>query len=119
MTENTHDKELEVLKDDIARLREEISGLVASARTAAGPQTAGDQPEKTQDAGEGKGSVDGEQDHDMWMNLLHTFETSKSQGEKVIKNLTAEVEQHPLTSVVAAFGLGYIVAKLWHQGDNQ
>lgn len=119
MPEKSHDKELEALKADIARLREEISGLVAGARNASGIQTAGDQPERTHDAEEGKGSVDGEQDHETWTDLLHTFETSKAQGEKVIKNLTAEVERHPLTSVVAAFGLGYIVAKLWHEGDKQ
>jgi hypothetical protein len=119
MTEKTHDKELEALKADIARLREEISGLVTGATNAAGTQTAGNPPEERQDASEGKGTVDGEQDHDMWTDLLHTFETSKAQGEKVVKNLAAEVEQHPLTSIMAAFGLGYIVAKLWHQGDNQ
>jgi hypothetical protein len=119
MTEKTHDEELEALKTDIARLREEITGLVAGATNAAGTQTAGNHPGEGHDASEGKGTVDGEQDHDMWTDLLHTFETSKAQGDKVIKNLAAEVEQHPLTSIMAAFGLGYIVAKLWHKGDTQ
>lgn len=119
MTEKTQDKELEALKADIARLREELSGFVAGATNAGGTQTAGNHPEERHDAGEGKGPVDGEQDHDMWTDLLHSFETSKAQGEKVIKNLAAEVEQHPLTSIMAAFGFGYIVAKLWHKGDTQ
>jgi len=119
MTEKTHDNELEALKADIARLREEISGLVAGATNAAGTQTAGNNPEGGNDATEGEGPVDGTQDHDMWADLLHTFETSKVQGEKVLKNLATEVEQHPLISIMAAFGFGYIVAKLWHQGDNQ
>jgi hypothetical protein len=119
MTEKTHDIELDALKADIARLREEISGLVAGATNAAGTQTSGNPPVEGHDASDGKGTGDGEQDRDMWTDLLHTFETSKAQGEKVFKNLAAEVEQHPLMSIMAAFGLGYIVAKLWHQGDNQ
>jgi polyhydroxyalkanoate synthesis regulator phasin len=119
MTEKTHENELDALKADIARLREEISGLVAKAANAAGTQAAGNHPGERHEASEGKGEIDGEQDQDMWTDLLRTFETSKAQGEKVIKNLSAEVEQHPLMSIMAAFGLGYIVAKLWHQGDNQ
>jgi hypothetical protein len=119
MTEKTHDNELETLKADIARLREEISGLIAGAPTAGGTQTAGNRSEERHDANAQKGTVDGEQDRDMLTDLLHTFETSKAQGEKVLKNLAADVEQHPLMSIMAAFGLGYIVAKLWHEGDNQ
>lgn len=119
MTEKTPDKELEALKADIARLREELSGFVAGATNAGGTETAGNRPEERHDAGADTGSVDGEQDRDMLTDLLHTFETSKAQGEKVLKNLAAEVEQHPLMSIMAAFGLGYMVAKLWHEGDNR
>ena len=119
MTEMTREKELEALKADIARLREELSGLVAGATNAAGMQAAGNHPEGRDDATDGEGPVDGEQDHDMWADLLRTFETSKAQGEKVFKNLAAEVEQHPLVGIMAAFGLGYIIAKLWHEGDKQ
>jgi hypothetical protein len=24
-----------------------------------------------------------------------------------------------MVSIIAAFGLGYIIAKLWHEGDNR
>ena len=119
MTEKTNDKELEALKADIARLREELSGLVAAATNAGGTQPGASRPEEKLDASTENGSVDGEQERNMLTDLLNTFDTSKAQGEKVLKNLAAEVEQHPLMSVMAAFGLGYIVAKLWHQGDNQ
>ena len=119
MTEITRDKELDALKADIARLREELSGLVAGVTNAAGTQTAGNRPEGGDDATEGEGPVDGKQDRDMWTDLLRTFVTSKAQGEKVFKNLAAEVEQHPMVGILAAFGLGYIIAKLWHEGDNR
>jgi hypothetical protein len=119
MTDNTYDKELEELKADIARLRQELSGLVAGVTKAGGTQPAGSRPEEKPDASTEEGTVDGEQERNMLTDFLNTFETSKAQGEKVLKNLATEVEQHPLASIMAAFGLGYIVAKLWHQGDNQ
>jgi hypothetical protein len=119
MTEKKPDKELDELKAVIARLREEISGLVAGERNDAGKQAAGDQPEEGHEATERNGSAEGEQDHDIWTDLLRTFDTSRAQGEQVVKNLTAEVEQHPLMSMVAAFGLGYIIAKMWYRGDKQ
>ena len=36
MTEKNHDKELDALKADIARLREEIAGLAAGVKESAG-----------------------------------------------------------------------------------
>ena len=54
----------------------------------------------------------------VWADLLHKFDSSKIQSEKVIRDLSAEVEQHPLVSIMAAFGLGYIIAKLWYRGTN-
>jgi hypothetical protein len=116
MADQTRDKELDALKDDIARLREEISGLVPGAKRA---REAGSHPGGGHAEAEEKGPVEGEHGHDPFADLLHTFEASRAQGEKVVKNLLTEVEQHPLIGVIAAFGLGYLVAKLWHEGDKQ
>ena len=59
-----------------------------------------------------------EEGHSVWADLLHKFDSSKIQSEKVVRDLSAEVEQHPLVSIMAAFGLGYIIAKLWYRGTN-
>jgi len=106
MTEKTHDKELDALKADIARLREEIAGLTAGVNKAAGIDSEQSNASAQQ---EGFG---------VWADLLHKFDSSKIQSEKVIRDLSAEVEQHPLVSIMAAFGLGYIIAKLWYRGTN-
>ena len=106
MTEKTHDKELDALKADIARLREEIAGLAAGVKKSAGIHA------------EQEGPTPGDEDHSVWADLLHKFGSSKIQGEKVVRDLSAEVEQHPLVSIMAAFGLGYIIAKLWYRGTN-
>jgi hypothetical protein len=119
MTDKAHDKELAALKADIARLREEIVSLAAGVRNTSGRGADGSQAEGGHDAAEGRGAGDGEQNHDVWMELLHMFDTSRAQGEKVFKGLAAEVEKHPLASIMAAFGLGYLAAKIRHEGDKK
>ena len=114
MTEKTHDKELDALKADIASLRKELAGLAAGLKKSAGihaeqPHTAAQQEDPTH----------GEEGHGVWTDLLHKFDSSRIQGEKVVRDLSAEVEQHPLVSIMAAFGLGYIIAKLWYQENKQ
>lgn len=103
MAEKTLDKELDALKADIASLREEIAGLAAGVRNFAGIRD-----EAAQQEG-----------HRIWADLLHKFDSSRIQGEKVARDLAAEVEQHPLASIMAAFGLGFIIAKLWNKGSKQ
>ncbi len=105
MTEKTHDKELETLKAAVASLREEIAGLAGGMKKSAGLHA--EQPPTHGDEGNG-----------VLADLLRKFDSSRVQGEKVVRDLSAEVEQHPLVSIMAAFGLGYIIAKLWFGGTN-
>ena len=107
MTEKTRDKELDALKADIARLREEIAELVGGVKKSAGIHAEQENP------------TPGEEGLGEWADLLHKFDSSRIQGEKVVRDLAAEVEQHPLVSIMAAFGLGYIIAKLWYQENKQ
>jgi hypothetical protein len=115
MTEKTHETEMDALKADIARLREEIAGLVAGMKKSAGSHA-----EQSHAAAQPEGSAPGEDGLGVWADLLHKFDSSRTQGEKVVRDLSAEVKQHPLVSIMAAFGLGYIIAKLWYRGtDNE
>ncbi len=114
MTEKAHDKELEALKAAIASLREEIAGLAAGVKKSAGIHA-----EQSHAAAREEGPTHGEEGHGIWADLLRKFDSSRIQGEKVVRDLSAEVEQHPLVSIMAAFGLGYIIAKLWYQGNKQ
>lgn len=113
MTEKTHDKELDALKTDIARLREELAGLAAGVKKAGGIHA-----KQPYAAAQQEGPTHGEEGHGVWTDLFHKFDSSRIQGEKVVRDLAAEVEQHPLVSVMAAFGLGYIIAKLWYRGTS-
>lgn len=110
MTSQSSAHELDALKADIASLREQIAGLAAGMRDPAQPH--GEQ-ERAEAAPDGK--APGEGGRDVWADLLHKFDSSRVQGEKVVRDLAAEVKSHPLISIAAAFGLGYIIAKLWYQ----
>ena len=114
MTEKTHDKELDALKAEIATLREELAGLAAGVKKSAGVHA-----KQSHAADLHEGPAHGEEGHGVLADLLHKFDSSRVQGEKVVRDLAAEVEQHPLVSIMAAFGLGYIIAKLWYQGNKQ
>jgi hypothetical protein len=113
MTEKTHDKELDALKADIASLRDEIAGLAAGMKNSAGTHA-----KQSHSAAQQEGTTPGEEGYGAWADLFHKFDSSRVQGEKVVRDLAAEVEQHPLVSIMAAFGLGYIIAKLWYRGTN-
>jgi len=111
--DKTRDKELDALKADIASLREEIAGLAAGVKKNAGIHAKPSHAAAQQEAPAYSAEV-----HGIWTDLLHKFDASKVQGEKIVRDLSAEVEQRPLVSIMAAFGLGYIIAKLWHQENK-
>ena len=114
MTEITHDKELDALKAEMASLREEIAHLAAGVKRSAGIHA-----EQSRAAAQQEGPTNGEEGHGVWTDLAHNVNSSRIQGVKVVRDLAAEVEQHPLVSIMAVFGLGYIIAKLWYQGKEQ
>ena len=116
MPEEIPDKELNELKEDIARLREEIAALAAGLKASPDAKPAGAQNEDSRGA---NGHENKEEDHGAWEDLLRKLDSSRGQGEKVIRSLAAEVERHPLASVIAAFGLGYIIASLWRKEGKQ
>ena len=114
MAEKTFDKELDSLKADIENLREEIAGLTAGMKEAAGIHS-----EQSQETTRQEGPTHNEDGHGVWKDLLYKLNSSRLQGKKVVKDLAAEVEKHPLVSIMTAFSLGYIIAKLWYQENKR
>lgn len=114
MTGKNHDKELDAVKADIASLREDIAGLAAGMK-----QSARIHAKEPHEAERQEEPAAGEEAHGVWTDLLHKFDSSRVQGEKAFKGLATEVEHRPLVSVMAAFGLGYIIAKLWYQESKE
>jgi hypothetical protein len=117
MTEKTRGREFDVLMSEIANLREEIAGLAANVLKSTGSkrEKAGGS-NRTADAPEDLPGED--QGGSAWEELLEKFTASRSEGEKVVKGLATKVERHPLLGMVAAFSLGFIIAKVWYQDEK-
>lgn len=114
MTSDMHDKELAALKADIAGLREAVAALTVGLKSPSGAST-GEAHAGVRE----EGPDQGDNGHGIWTDLLHGLGVSKIHGEKVIRGLASEVERYPLVSIIAAFGLGFVVASLWYRGSRQ
>jgi hypothetical protein len=115
MSERTQDKELDALKTEMANLREELAGLVASLTKSAGTKPNGTHAEQGPAATGQESPEEEAQGHGAWLDYFQKINSSRIQGEKVVKDFAAEVERHPLLAVMVAFGLGYVVAKVWYK----
>jgi hypothetical protein len=119
MTEKTHENVLDALKSDIARLREEIAALAAGVKNFGETKAAGPHAEGEHETTQQGGPANGGHDRDAWTEFQHTLDEARAQGEKVVKDLAAEIERHPLVGSMVAFGLGFIIAKMWYRGSKQ
>jgi hypothetical protein len=118
MSERTQDKELDALKAEMASLREELAGLVAGLTKSAGTKPNGSHAEAEPPEREPEGSDEEAQGHGAWLDYFQKINSSRIQGEKVVKDFAAEVERHPLLAVMVAFGLGYVIAKVWYKENK-
>lgn len=119
MTEKTPEKELDALKAGFASLREELAALAAGVKKFGETKSAGPHAEGEHEASQQGGPANGGRGHDAWTDFQHTLDEARAQGEKVVKELAAEIERHPLVGSMVAFGLGFIIAKLWYRGSKQ
>lgn len=119
MTEKTREKELDALKADIANLREEIAALATGVKKFAETKAAGPHAEGEPEATRQKGPAKSEQGRGAWTDFQHTLDEAWVRNEKIMKDLATEIERHPLVGSMAAFGLGFIIAKLWYGGSKQ
>jgi len=119
MTEKRDEKELESLKVSIGTLREEIAAVAAGLKTLAGTKPAYIDPEREGQAGKEGGPANGAQWDSAWTDFHNTFNEARGQGEKVIKELAGEIKRHPLVYSAAAFGLGFIIVKLWYNESKK
>ena len=119
MTEKTHEKELDALKAGIASLREEIAALATCVKQLADTKAAEPHGEGEHEATQQEGPAHSEQRHETWTDVQHTLGEAWARNEKLIKDLADEIERHPLVGSMAAFGLGFAIAKLWYGGSKQ
>lgn len=100
MAEDPIRKELDTLKADIAQLRQDIAGLTTAIRDQATSQA---QKTKAETQERLRGA---------WEELEHKFDEVLEHGRSTVGDLEECVGQHPTGSLLTAFGVGFIVAKL-------
>lgn len=44
------------------------------------------------------------------------LELARDRGERLLEELAEEIRKHPLRSAAAAFGIGFVIAKLFGRG---
>lgn len=110
MAENDVKKELKQLRADLSTLQSDMSALMDSLKERGSKKAAGV-----------KSSVEDEIHHQR-EELRRLLNEARSSGRRAVgeavEGIEDGVEQHPISSLVTAFGLGFIVAKLMGLGDR-
>jgi len=106
MAEADLKKEMDQLRADLAALRGDVGDL-AKALKSAGTHKA----ESVRDSVE-------EELHKYREILREKMDEAKSKGYEAKDKMDEQIASHPYTSLVTAFGIGYLLAKLIHLGER-
>lgn len=110
-TQNDSSEELAAVKADLKQLKTDMAALVAALKDS-GTQRASSVEATTLEAV-----------HEAISSLNRRFETFKSkagaQAQDVLDEAEQTVTRHPLATVVAAFGIGFVLAKLFDSSTRR
>lgn len=97
-------EELATLKADVKKLSEDVGDLLGVLRELG--------VDKVNSA---RSSLDEELDRRR-DELRTALNSARARGEKAADAVEGEIAQHPMSSVMAAFGMGFLIAKLLDVG---
>ncbi len=100
-------KEVDALKNDIAQLRKDIAGLTSAVKDAAV-----DKVDETKAQARDK-------IHTAWESLEGKLNEALGQGREGAHHVGQKIGEHPAASVLAAFGVGFLIAKLLDLGERR
>ena len=106
MDTKTDSEEIDALKDDINRLREDIANLASAVLGAAG-----DTLDDARDKVGGKAREAGDE-------FIGKMNEGLGHGKQFMDDLDTRVARNPVGSVLVAFGVGLLIAKLLRSGDR-
>ena len=104
MAEDPIRKELDALKADITQLRHDIAGLTGAIREVSSEKVADAKAQAQQRA---RGT---------WENVERKLDDLLEKGRETVDNAEHQIGEHPVGSILTAFGLGFIIAKLLDMG---
>lgn len=100
-------KELDALKNDIAQLRKDIASLTSAVK-----DVASDKVEN------GKAQAR-ERVNNAWEDIERKLDDLLGQGRDTVRNVEQKIGEHPTGSILTAFGVGFLVAKLMDLGGRR
>ena len=100
-------KELDALKNDIAQLRKDIAGLTSAVKDVAADKVE-----------EGKAQAK-ERVTNAWEDLERKLDDVLGQGRDTVRDVEQKIGEHPTGSLLTAFGVGFIIAKLLDAGGRR
>lgn len=106
MAEDPIRKELDALKADIAQLRTDIVGLTKVIKDVASEKvtnTRDDAQKRAQSA---------------WEDVERKLNEAIDKGRATVGDIEDKITAHPSGSILTAFGLGFIIAKLMDVGHR-
>ena len=106
MAEEPFREELDALKADIAQLRTDIANLTTAFKDVASEKvnaTREDAQQRAQNA---------------WDDIERRLNDVLDQGRETASGIEDKITEHPGGSVLTAFGLGFIIAKLMDMGHR-
>jgi ElaB/YqjD/DUF883 family membrane-anchored ribosome-binding protein len=106
MAEDPIRKELDALKADIAQLRTDIGGLTAAIKDVASEKVSSSKEDAQQRA------------QSAWQDVERKLNEALDQGRATVGDIEDKITSHPGGSMLTAFGLGFIIAKLMDVGGR-
>lgn len=106
MADESIRKEFNELKQDFSKLRADIADLLSAVKDA-GMERAAE-----------SGASLNEELQKRRERLRSALQGARVRGEKTIDDIEEGIAEHPLSSLLMAFGLGFIVAKLINGGRH-
>lgn len=97
-------EEMDALRTDLAKLRKDISGLSEAVQTAAGAKLKHTKEQVTDSTKQA------------WEDVSARLEELLGEGKQTVDKLEGRVAEHPAASLLAAFGIGFVIAKLFGKG---
>lgn len=93
-------EEVQVLKDDVSKLRNDVSDLVGLLKDLG-----------LQKVDETRDSVE-EELQEQREKLRLALGRARERGRSAVDDVEQQVTEHPLGTLLTAFGVGYVIAKL-------
>lgn len=106
MAEDPIRKELDALKADIAQLRGDIGGLTAAIKDVTSEKASNTKADAQQRA------------QNAWEDVERKLNEALNEGRASVGEIEDKITTHPGGSMLTAFGLGFIIAKLMDMGGR-